>query len=427
MSQFMNIFIYVVVGYFFILIITQYIAIKNSERFIDSQLNFEPRVLQKQVVCHNRRKLVLIIPVLEEENVVERTIQHFKNILNKEIILKIIFVTTEKEGSPEENATFQKINPHVNENIFIEHYPHKDGNKADQINYVVIKYAENKEYDNISTYYGIFDADSLPDIRGFEYLLTDNSDDVIYQMFSVYSTNCKNLNLFNKASAVFQTRWTMSYELSAAIENYIHKKVSHFSYTIGHGLFVRKDYMENNPFSSGILAEDILFGYTAISKGICIKPIPFFDYCSSSSSLSIHVQQSARWYAGDLFSLLKVMKHSIKNRDIKYITLQLKRLFHILQWSFGPLIISLVIVLSLSNQKIWNLIMVFITMFLYIFLIHAPIIKRFFKSEDISRNIYIALVFKSFVNCAGPLYSNWVMISGMLGYSKELSFKTPKS
>jgi hypothetical protein len=420
MSQLINILIYVVVGYFFIRIIKQYIAIKNSEMFIDSQLTIEPKVPQRQAVCHNRRQLILIIPVLEEVNVVETTIQHFKNILNKGIILKIIFVTTEK-------ATFQKINPHINENILIEHYPDKHGNKADQINYVVNKYADNKEYNNISTYYGIFDADSLPDIRGFEYLLTDNSDELIYQMFSVYSTNYKKLNLFNKASAVFQTRWTMSYELSAAIENYTNKKVSHFSYTIGHGLFVRKDYMEKNSFSSDILAEDILFGYTAISKDIRVKPIPFFDYCSSSSSLFVHVQQSARWYAGDLFSLLKVMRHSLKNRDIKYMLLQLKRLFHILQWSFGSLIISLVIVLSIYNQKMWNLTMVFITMFFYIFLIHAPIIKRFFKSENISINIYIALVFKSFVNCAGPLYSNWVMISGILGHSKELSFKTPKS
>ena len=126
-------------------------------------------------------------------------------------------------------------------------------------------------------------------------------------MFSIYSSNYEKLNLFDKANAIFQARWTMSYELPNSVVNYSKKGISHFSYTIGHGLFVRKDYVEENLFPSDVLTEDILFGYIALNNGICVKSIPFFDYCFSLSTLPVNIKQSARWYIGDLLSILRII------------------------------------------------------------------------------------------------------------------------
>ena len=100
-----------------------------------------------------------------EADILDQTIQHFKEISNQGVEFKLVFVITEKEGSPENNLTFQKLKYNLNDNMFIKHFPYNEGNKSDQINYVITEYLNNKKYNNLSTYYGIFDADSLPDIK----------------------------------------------------------------------------------------------------------------------------------------------------------------------------------------------------------------------------------------------------------------------
>ena len=70
------------------------------------------------------------------------------------------------------------------------------------------------------------------------------------------------------------------------------------------------------------------------------------------------------------------------------------------------------------------------SIFLYVFLLHNPIIKRFFQSKNSNNiyfNIYIALLVKSLVNCLGPLYGIIIMISNLFLNSINLSFKTPKT
>ncbi|WP_156816639.1 glycosyltransferase family 2 protein [Serratia sp. S4] len=408
-------FVFISVCTLLIINIRQYSNIKKSREFIAD----ESRNL---LLAKKTNRIVILIPVMDECSVIDGTTKYFKQILASYPKSMLVFVTTQKEGDRNKNKTYKKIQPYLSEEVLIIHYPFTTGNKASQINYAVRRLNSMLNTDDIETYYGVFDADSRPDPRGLNYVSQDVHREEIYQMPPVYSTNFNELSLLGKASAIFQTRWMMSHELPALLKNYRKQKPILLSYCIGHGLFIRRQYLENNPFPTETVTEDLLFGYKAVLGKVYVKPLPYFDYCSSVPRLAIAVRQSARWHAGDLSSIMILMRSRSKVKNKKRFLLLGKRVFQMLQWPFGPILTILAIGISFSFEWWPAVVLMLVLTYWYVVLLHKPILDVFFKANASSSSIYIALLIKSFINCVGAVYSYFLMANPKV----DLWFKTPR-
>ncbi|MEI7087644.1 hypothetical protein WCU61_16350 [Pectobacterium versatile] len=400
---------------FVIVNVKQYLNINKSFRYLSCRV-------QENIDGNVKRRIVVLIPVMNECDIIISTISYFSNIVKNNSYVKVVFITTEKEGGVKENKTYKKITRHLSDAISLEHYPFKTGNKAEQVNYVVEKYAQDLRGEGCLTYYGIFDADSRPDPRGFEYIAYDEEPSCVYQMLPMYSTNFDELTAFGKAAAIFQTRWMMSHELPTLLENYRKNSAVNFSYCIGHGLFIQKMYLQNNPFSTETVTEDLFFGYQAVMKGVYAKPIPYFDYCASAYRFFDSVLQSARWHTGDLLSLFILIKKECFLKKEMYVFMIIKRFIHMLQWPFGPVLTSFFLFISIffQNWTVFYLIMLMI--FFYVFLLHVHIVNTFFRQESLPLFIYFFIFIKSAVNGVGALCSYYFIFSKR----KLFWFKTPR-
>lgn len=400
---------------FFVVNVSQYINICKSKRFIKKET-------QVVLTGERRNRLIVLIPVMAESKIIKKTIVYFNRILSSHPDSLLVFVTTQKEGCVEKNKTYQKIFPYLSEKTLLIHYPFLSGNKAHQINYAVELLGRMQRIGGEPTYYGVFDADSRPDPRGLDYVAQSLEEEKIYQMLPVYSTNFDELSLFGKASAIFQTRWMMSYELPTLLKNYQMQKVTHLSYCIGHGLFIRQQYFEENIFPVETITEDLMFGYRAVMHSVYAKPVPYFDYCSSVSRFSAGVRQSARWHAGDLSSLMVLMRAKSNGNANRFRFLKMKRMFKLLQWPLGPLF-TIAVLCVLFALQCWSGVMVMLLLIgSYVFLLHSPVIKCFFPRRVSLLSLYGALLVKSAVNCIGALYSYLLRLNPKL----DLWVKTPR-
>ncbi|BEM76224.1 hypothetical protein SME38J_03270 [Serratia marcescens] len=408
-------FSFALIFLFLVVNVSQYINISKSQRFIRKEM-------QVTLTGERRNRLIVLIPVMDEHKIINETIMYFNRILSSHPDSLLVFVTTQKEGRVEKNKTYQKILPYLSEKTLIIHYPFLSGNKAHQINYAVERLGRMQKMGGGPTYYGVFDADSRPDPRGLDYVAQSLEEANVYQMLPVYSTNFDELSLFGKASAIFQTRWMMSYELPTLLKNYQMQKATHLSYCIGHGLFIRQQYFEENLFPVETVTEDLLFGYRAVMHSVYAKPVPYFDYCSSVSRFSAGVRQSARWHAGDLSSLMLLMGEKSSGSANRFRCLKMKRMFTMLQWPLGPVFTIAVLCVLLALQCWPGVMALLILIGSYVFLLHSPVIKYFFPRRRDLPSLYGALLVKSAANCLGALYSYFLRLNPKV----DLWFKTPR-
>lgn len=401
------VFIFIVVN------IKQYRNIRASIAFITLET-------RKPLRGKRQKRFIFLIPVLDEHTIIQETIAYFSRILAAHPTSRLVFITTQREGGATENKTWQQIQPYLSEQIGLIHYPLLTGNKAHQINYAVAQLQVETGEGGLPVYYAIFDADSRPDIRGCEYIAQDTHDEKIYQMLPVYSTNFARLSLLGKASAIFQTRWMMSHELPSLLENHRRQRAVNLSYCVGHGLFIEARYFAQHPLPTETVTEDLLFGYQAVMNHVYARPTPYFDYCSTVALFPVSVRQAARWHAGDITSLLKLMRE--KNTDPHLRLLQVRRLFQMLQWPFGPLLTAAALC-CLLVLNCWPAVLLMLALIgCYVCVLHCPVMKLFFRRGGNPLGLYSALLLKSAVNCTGALYSYFLRVNPNV----DFWFKTPR-
>ncbi|NOH72653.1 glycosyltransferase family 2 protein [Vibrio pectenicida] len=385
----LEIIIYIATMFFLFLVVRQYLNIKKSLEFLSKQETYKNSIL-------NGSKFTLLIPVLDESSIIIETIKHFEKFIVNHPDMKLVLITTDKENNIENNKTYQAILPFVSQQIQLVNYPYKTGNKASQINYF-IEQSNNSSLEQSNSYYAIFDADSRPDFRAFYYIYNDDEKCRIYQMPPMYSSNFEQLNMFSKAAAIFQTRWMLSYELPSLVKNYNAKKSICLSYCIGHGLFIRKDYLERHPFSTETVTEDLHYGYQAVVNRVYAKPVPYFDTCSIALGRKNATRQSARWFSGDLSSIfMAYLHHEPQEENFKLIFV--KRLFRILLWLLGTILSASIILATVVLKMPFALFLFFTTGLAYIFLIHKSTIEEYFYVNE-NNKIYWYIFLKSISNC----------------------------
>ncbi len=354
--------IYFITTYFFIRVFQQlwrlFRAISFIQHWRDEKLSFN-------------REVTILIPVFSEENILKETLQFWKKSSFTPIFITSIRDSGESEKIIRRFSNFQ-----------IMQFPNIRGYKASQLNWAISQIH--------SDYIAIFDADSRPDFRGIEFV-QNSGEKPIYQMYTIFHGK----SMFGKASALYQSRRVLAFELSASIR----KK---FSYLIGHGLIVKKDILEEFPFCEKTLTEDLIFGYQTHLKGFYPTPLPYFDNSSSPDSPITYIRQGGRWFLGDF--LFPQFVELSWNDFSKFF----RRYLHIFDWFLGSI---LVLYALFFGNELQISIIIFTTLF---FLYFHKIVADFIEM-DWSWKLTFYLLFRMSINSLPPLYGIWRFFLKLFG------------
>lgn len=222
----------------------------------------------------------------------------------------------------------------------------------------------------------------------------------------------------------------LAYELPTAIKNYESKKVKNLSYCIGHGLFIRGDFIKNNKFETYTLTEDLAFGYKASYTNVLIKPVPFFDHCSVPLNLSTNIKQSGRWFSGELlmykeYKLITSNSKNVKSK-IKSFWKMIKRYSILSQWILGPPINIFIFIWSVIKGDFILMALPIFFFINYIVLAHLLTLRITKMKLKNKINLIFWITLKSILNCAGPWYALYRLMLEKLGIKPYDFFNTPK-
>jgi cellulose synthase/poly-beta-1,6-N-acetylglucosamine synthase-like glycosyltransferase len=334
-----------------------------------------------------RNTVIILVPIYRETQIIVQTIDYFDELATK-LNIKVLFITTEREGSPTKNKTYQAARKLLDKepNLVLEHYPKAHGSKAEQLNWAIEKYRSSADY------FAIFDADSRPDIRGIQYVLGTERPSDIFQMPTIYLPHRSN-TLASQAIAVFQTRWSYCFEIPKWRAWQNHPNTARVMYLVGHGLFVSNNFR----FSEQTITEDLELGYRLSSQRATLTVVPFFDYALVPRKFRTAILQSSRWYYGELLSPINFWQRAKESNSIIQFTLRfIIRYSQILLWMIGPLLVAASIVVVAPNPVLLTIGLVSISLY---WIIHAFICAY----HQASRSSLILLPIKLITNGVGPM------------------------
>lgn len=371
----------------------------------------------------------IIIPVLDESHRIRRTIDYIEKTLHN---VRIILVTTEKENkiiskkeyineiekcntkseiekvlsdakkhlvithyeSSEDISDYKqqiireicvsKNTLHVVEelkkqynNIIVFHYT-GEGNMSSQVNYAIHQYSQITE--EIDPIFALYNADSLIDQRTINWATlafeVNEGKDYLLQQYGKYTFPCTKLNKKSfeyktlLAASIWQTRWSIGYEMANAVEQFAKhnpvdacfhigksKRIKH-NYCIGHGLYFRLSTITKiGFFSENTINEDMMLGMQAKNHNVPIVPIPFLEIADSPQSIKALYIQKSTWYYGpfEAFRYYKIIK---KREELSFKRSCMLLVFAVLlfenciRWVFAPIHVIVLMICSILSPKL---------------------------------------------------------------------------
>lgn len=324
--------------------------------------------LKKTVIkndrTHNNVRFFVLIPVLDEADILSKTVEYFSKKLGSFNNSKIIIITTEKEyrtnlkKSPQDTVSLAKCLEEKYENIISLHYPYVKGKMAHQVNYAV-KYVNNFFWVQKNDFFALYNADSRPDGRTFNWVenylySNEKHSPQVFQQYGNYFGNysilsSKIISFLKRAilisASMWQNRWSAGFEIPHALDQFGKQRCSSsifypMNYCIGHGLFFSNTIYERmGGFSENIHNEDAIFGLKLSYRKEPIIPIPFFDNSHSPDSIKSLFFQKASWFFGPLQAFeyyFQIIKESPPVRRVRLLLFSIKLFSHAIFWIVGP-------------------------------------------------------------------------------------------
>ena len=305
-----------------VVVLTLFLAFKQFIALVDILhfYRFHKRKTSKvPSVPKDNPTVIVVIPALLEQHIIAETVSYFSAFRS----IQIVIVTTEREEKlwvlPSTAEVLAGLAPAFS---FVRvHFPYRQGTKADQLNYVAMRFSELLPmHDAQNSFFAIYDADSRPHPRTFDQFIlsyASNRDRNIFQQSSVFyenydslgsATTSKILKAFLRAQAVLQTRFTVAYEIPRLLNQleYYNKKLTWrsalgsltYAHCVGHGLFVRVSFLQRVNFPAGSSVEDMFYGFILNCLNEPITPIPILTNSEMPSTLSTLFFQRTRWFLG---------------------------------------------------------------------------------------------------------------------------------
>lgn len=290
---------------------------------------------------------------------------------------------------PSTNEVVEKyIVEHPSCNITLLNYPNHICSMASQLNYCYRWILENKEV-SADDYFMVYNADCQPNPNTFKLLfqkITQNKKVRVFQLIRAYTLNYdKYIGLkgfFLKASALYQTRWSLGSEYPM-YERYYMKFAANNQrsyYMIGHGMTFSLELLKSiNGFHETTNLEDLYIGYVLSYCREKVIPIPALENTLNPLSVKSWAKQKIVWFAGmyDVFNYPTYIKENVSEPINKKWANKLRFQFFFrdtLPWLLGPTSVLLFIILSLIVCKIFFYIGIFLILinsaFCGIYLLH---------------------------------------------------------
>lgn len=402
------------------------------------------KIRNKIKINENETNILIVIPCLREQDIIIQTLNHFLELTRNLDKVKILVVTTQKEGYEKENNMYLKeqfikdiknntelqklinkynkilstneikkilnyskldnieeiisnkiqnskttnilvedfiIQNHLEEKIYHFHYPNSEGIMADQLNYVLSKF-EFKDEKNY--YFSVYNADSIPNkntIKEVLQIINENNSPKVIQQYSVPISNWNELSNLMKGFAIYQSNFELRYGL---INSYFPNKLL-YTYVVGHGMYIRVDILKQiGGFETKYWCEDIYMSYVLRNKDIPIYPIGTLEIMQSPQYLSILTKQNAVWFKTS-FECLKILKDVFKqNKKVSSNSMGwlIQRIRMNITWLVLPLAFLYTIIISILNKSIIMLVLSIISYFVMILLEYGSTINLIEKLTE---------------------------------------------
>ncbi len=360
---------------------------------------------------NNDFHICVLIPCYREIKVINKTLEHFKKIIDNIENIDVYVITTEKEKyeNNSEQTTYHYLlglDIFENSHFHILNYPKKAGMMSDQLNYGIDEILKSENLPKDKIYFSIYNADSHPDATTFVELVKKIKQcnyPKIIQQYSNYFLNYNSQNFIMRGFSIYQT----AFEFRNGI---INNKISNFLYShvLGHGLTLRADYITNiGGFTSKFWCEDIYLTGLIHNNNEKILSLESFDNAENPTNLKVQIIQNAVWFktASQHFSIFKDIKNHNKISLNGFIWL-LHELRASLVWFFMPIFILYTFIYPIIIQNYKPLLLSIVTYLIFIFVnyfLNLLIVN--FKRFNMYIKNYFSTCLAVLITCAGPIYS----------------------
>lgn len=324
--------------------------------------------------AYNGRALnvLIVIPVLREQNVIENTLEHFKKLKIDNMKLTVCIAGTSREKK--ENC---KYNNQILTSVIVEKWIDKyaenqtkdlqyyyaeamddNGDRASQLNNAVEYICGFWKPDLI----GVYDADSLPDNKTLiEVMNNFVQNNLISCQQPVHFIKAANRMAENRnnpilvANALYQTTWTMIRELPrwSSYHKFFRSKHEQLYnrnvYLIGHGEFISYDLYTRFRFPENEVTDGIQLGYRLAMSKQAIAPLHTFCDDDVPKSFRQLIMQHKRWFGGCM-RLYSAYKWSRDVTGNKAIFQMLDGYWSQISWAYAAIVSIVGIILSVINM-----------------------------------------------------------------------------
>lgn len=380
--------------------------------------------------------ICILLPVLREEKIINAALQNFSRMHYPKEKLKIVVVTTEREfenghihpnSIEETQVELPKLNAACGYEKFLHiHYPFQTGVKSDQLNYALAELEHlSPAFFDEKTYIGVYDIDSTIPADTLALLASDatqNDFPNIYQQPSLYF---KNFNVhdngihgfLSRGFSFLQTTYAFSYEnYNFLKQSELLKKNAFFlrytmRYCIGHGLFVRRDYLKRlGLFPTPI--EDTRLGHIISYLKEDIRLLPVFDTIGVAHGIRESIRQASVWFWGEALFVedIKIARKVMPVDPLFGCWLMFYKTYRNALWIFRGPVFALLFLWTLATGHFLLALMTLLSIFIPIICFYSKMKlwetmseKRFytFRTRDLALILFIPLEFV--VMSMGPL------------------------
>jgi hypothetical protein len=274
----------------------------------------------------------------------------------------------------------------------------------------------------------------------------------IIQQSSLFTNNYETLGFLLKAASLFQTKWTLTHELtrfrkqSVSVtktnKNFLDLiKNTYLSHCVGHGLFVKYEHLLKYKIPTETVNEDLPFGYYQCALGEPILPIRILENSDSPETITSLINQKKVWFWPYLEYLkcrnIVIERGQLRNKmELNLLTYQ--AIFTGIVWFFQSFIFltPLIIGLILLNKMLLLSWIIAISLYwiipITLVYMKLPALENQANGKKSSLQIhdllliYISGILNIFMHSLGPILCFYQYIQIKLGRSRLVKDKTER-
>jgi hypothetical protein len=287
---------------------------------------------------NNKIDLYVLIPVLNEQELIEDTILNICKIDNASLNITIAVLTTAKEKICNKHKDILTTEDVVRKslesgklsgckNIRIMQDPNINGNMATQLNYALSKIQDTCTK---KTFYLVLNADSIISFSTFNKLselidMYKGRKFAFQQPCAFVRDMNKTANQFTNALSLYQSWYCLGHE-SRIIRKYseLSKKYwdknskAQLGVVVGHGSGMTLSLnFDNGGYPSDLLTEDLTFGFNLSANNVPILSLPALELADVPSRFTIFIKQKSVWF-WNFLGYLSCYKNNLKNGHSRY-------------------------------------------------------------------------------------------------------------